>query len=243
MDTVELAGININNLTYDDLNSIIEASVIKENQTLITYANANSINCVYSDSKTKQLLTSFDVIHPDGFGIYAASKFLYGSNGFKERFTGSDYYPLFISKAIKCKWKVFFFGHDKQTLHKIYRNCPGLNICGTNPGYNYTDDDVIDKINSAKPDVLIVGLSFPIQEEWILRNNNKIHTKAVLCVGDGIKVFAGTKKRGPEFLRYLGLEWLIRFLSNPIKYFKRYIIGNPLFLYRIILLKIRKFRG
>ena len=243
MNTIEIAGININILNYDTLNSIIEKSVINDNQTLITYANANSINCVYSDGNTKQLLSSFDVIHPDGIGIFFASRFLYGSKGFTERFTGSDFYPIFISKAIKCKWKVFFFGHDTQTLNKIYECCHDLNISGTNPGYNYTDNDVIEKINSANPDVLIIGLSFPIQEEWILRNKKKIHSKAVLCVGDGIKVFAGTKNRGPQFLRYFGLEWLIRFFTNPLRYFKRYIIGNPLFLYRIILLKIRKFRG
>jgi N-acetylglucosaminyldiphosphoundecaprenol N-acetyl-beta-D-mannosaminyltransferase len=59
-------------------------------------------------------------------------------------------------------------------------------------------------------------------------------------VGDGIKVFAGIKLRGPGFIRAIGMEWFVRFLSNPFKYWKRYIWGNPLFLYRIFRDKMAK---
>lgn len=243
MDKIIIEGLEINNVTYEDLTAKIEDSIKNSTPLLITYANANTINSLYSNGGIKHSLSSFDVIHPDGTGIYLASKFLYGSNGFRERVTGSDYYPLLAEKAIQHKWKIFFFGHDEDTLIKIRRKYPGLNICGSNEGFNYSNEEVINKINSAQPDIVIIGLSFPLQEKWLLENKDKLKLKSVICAGDGIKVFAGSKIRGPKVVRYLGFEWAVRFLTNPIKYFKRYIIGNPLFLYRIISLKIRKFRG
>jgi N-acetylglucosaminyldiphosphoundecaprenol N-acetyl-beta-D-mannosaminyltransferase len=156
------------------------------------------------------------------------------------RFSGPDYY-LFNEQAIKFNWGIFFFGHDDITLRKIALKHPRLRITGYHSGYGFTDEDVIQGINESKPDILIVGLGFPKQEKWILKHLSNIECNAVIAVGDGIKVFAGTKIRGPKFMRSIGMEWFIRLLSNPFRYFKRYVIGNPLFLYRIIKLKIRKF--
>lgn len=239
---IKIAGININNLTYNNFRNLIKEKISGSKLTLITYANANTINSVYNNIELKNIISSFDVIHPDGIGIYLAGKLLYGKHGFGERITGSDFYHIFIEDAIKNNWKLFFFGHDDITLTSIKLKNPGLSVCGIQNGYDYNNDEVLNKINNAAPDVLIVGLSFPIQEKWLVKYKNNLKCKAAICVGDGIKVFAGTKRRGPKIMQILGLEWFIRLLSNPIKMFKRYVIGNPLFLCRIFITKIRKLR-
>jgi N-acetylglucosaminyldiphosphoundecaprenol N-acetyl-beta-D-mannosaminyltransferase len=240
---IEIAGLKINNVSYTELLFIISDSLSNNKKTLITYANANAINLIYKNNSLKGLLNSFDIIHPDGVGMYAASKFLFGDKGFKERITGSDFYPMLITQSVKNNWKLFFFGHDEETLKKIQLAYPQLNICGMAEGYNYNDDEVITQINNSGPDILVIGLSFPKQEKWLIANKAKLSCKICLCTGEGIKVFAGIKTRGPKFFRKIGLEWLFRLLRNPLKYFGRYVIGNPLFLYRIIILKFRKFRG
>jgi exopolysaccharide biosynthesis WecB/TagA/CpsF family protein len=240
-DKIEIAGLGIDNVSYSDLLHTVAGSVTANKKTIITYVNAHTINLIYRDKSLIELLNSFDIIHPDGVGIYAASKFLYGKNGFKERITGSDLYPMLIDTSIKNNYKLFFFGHDEDTLNKIRLNYPALNICGTVEGYEYNDNNVVSAINDSMPDILIIGLSFPKQEKWLITHKDKLNFKVGICVGDGIKVFAGIKRRGPKFLQTLGLEWTARLLLNPVKYFSRYVIGNPLFLYRIIMLKIRKF--
>ena len=154
--------------------------------------------------------------------------------------TGSDLYPVLLKEGLKRNWGFFFFGHDNPTLEKISTLNPQLNIRGTNEGYSFDTENVINRITESNAEILIIGLSFPKQEMWITENKNKINCSVIIAVGDGIKVFAGVKKRGITLVRKLGFEWAIRLINNPLKYWRRYLIGNPLFLYRIIKLKLSK---
>jgi len=233
--------LKIDCVSYSSLLDYISDAIINSQKRNITYCNANTINELYKNKDMISRLNDFDLIHPDGIGIYFASKILFGNEGLKERITGSDFYPLLAAESAKYYRKVFFFGHDDETLSKIEKAYPGLNICAYHKGYNFDNDELINKINLHNPDILIVGLGSPKQENWIFDNKDKLNYRVCLAVGDGIKVFSKTKARGPEILRKIGLEWLFRFITNPIKYWKRYIIGNPLFLYRIFKLKMTKF--
>lgn len=154
-----------------------------------------------------------------------------------ERFAGSDFYLRLISDSISKGRSFFFFGHTLRELDKIKNNYPALNIAGIQEGYNFNTDNVIEKINSANPDIIIIGLSCPIQEVWMYENKSKIKFKVMLAVGDGIKVFSGDKIRGPELLQKAGLEWLVRLFTDPRNNFNRYVIGIPIFLQRIIRFK------
>lgn len=205
---------------------------------IIGYANADSLNKMYNDDELKKIYGTFDLIHPDGIGVYAASRILFGENGLESRLTGSDFYPLLIEESIKNNWKYFFFGHSDAILSEIRSNHPHLNIAGLNEGYNFKDEEVIDKINASKPDIIIIGLSCPIQEKWIYRNKDKLNFKVALNVGDGIKVFAGKKVRGPEIFQKAGLEWFFRLINDPASNFNKYVTGIPLFIYRILKEKV-----
>lgn len=236
-------GIKINFAGYAEiLNNICNAAE-GSGKKIFGYANVNSFNLCYKYPELKNYLNSFDIIHPDGTGIRMGVKFLNKNIKLPERLSGSDFYPLLINKAIKNKYSFYFFGHDNKTLGKIPVLNPELIIKGYSEGYNFKDEDIISDINSANPDILIIGLGTPKQEEWVYKYSSQLNCRVILIVGDGIKVFAGNKKRGPVFMQKAGLEWLYRFITNPVKYFGRYIIGNPLFLYRIFMLKMRKLPG
>lgn len=235
-----IRGISISNIGYSGLLAIIKKSILEGRQTAIAYANANSINSLYEFPELRNWLNRFDIIHPDGSGIRIAARILNKPLTASSKFTGSDLYPLLINEAIRNKFTFYFLGHDSGTLSRISEVNPELIVTGTHEGYNFRDEEVLQDINRNSADILIVGLGTPKQEQWTAANRDKINSKVILCVGEGIKVFAGSKSRGPAFLRSVGLEWLWRFLGNPVKYFRRYIIGNPLFLYRIISTKMRK---
>lgn len=231
---IKIFGTEVADISYADFLNIFIKSISDKERKVIAYANAHTLNLIYTDEKVRKLYSEFDMIHPDGIGIFIASKILYGENGLSQRITGSDFYEILIPESIKRNWSYFFFGHDDDTLGKVKINHPGLMINGTSEGYNFNTEEVITKINDSKADILIIGLSAPKQEYWIRENRGRINASVILAVGEGIKVFAGMKIRGPKIARSAGLEWMFRFLSNPLKNFRKYIIGNNLFLYRML---------
>jgi N-acetylglucosaminyldiphosphoundecaprenol N-acetyl-beta-D-mannosaminyltransferase len=234
-----LYNINLDLTGYSSLINLIIDCVSSKKGLTVSYANANSVNLALKNNNFLNILNRFDIVHHDGIGVYLALKFFKVKN--ISRFTGSDFYEILKGKAVSQKFSCFFFGHDDDTLNGIKQNNPGLIIAGAQNGYNYNSDAVVENIISANPDIIFVGLSQPLQEIWANENKDKLKNKIIICVGDGIKVFAGSKIRGPVFIRRTGFEWLVRLFVNPVKYWKRYLIGNPLFLYRIIKIKIAKF--
>jgi lipopolysaccharide/colanic/teichoic acid biosynthesis glycosyltransferase len=112
---------------------------------------------------------------------------------------------------------------------------PELNICGTQHGYFDEDqtDQVIDQINRANPSVLLVAMGAPLQELWIAKHREKLQVKVAMGVGGLFDFYAGQVARAPLWLREIGLEWCWRILQEPGRMWRRYIIGNPLFLYRV----------
>lgn len=234
---IDFFNIKVSKVTYSTLLNLIESSILNSNVICITYANVNALNTLYNKKELKKLYSKFDIIHPDGIGIYLASRLLYSGNCFKERFAGNDFFPLLIDKAIKNNWSFFFFGDVIDNLKKIELNYPELNVVGYHNGYSY-DESLIEKINDVSSDILIVGLGSPKQEIWIQNNRPLLNTKIILAVGDGIKVFAGVKRRGLIIFRKLGLEWFVRVMQEPRRLWKRYVLGIPLFIIRIMKLKI-----
>ena len=234
-------NLKINPLNYSEIINEIISSIKNQKRISITYANSNTLNKIYNNKTLSEKLNLFDIIHPDGIGIYRATRFLFKNIPGFERMTGSDLYPLLVNECIKNGFSIFFFGHRLKTLNKIQSNLPGLKISGVYEGYGFDNTSLPETIRVSNPAILIVGLGQFKQEDWILANKDKLDVPVILAVGDGIKVFAGTKIRGPAFARRIGLEWFFRLLSNPFKYWFRYTIGNSLFLMRIIKSKMTKF--
>jgi N-acetylglucosaminyldiphosphoundecaprenol N-acetyl-beta-D-mannosaminyltransferase len=236
---VLIFNINIDKLTYFALRQIISNSINENKKIVITYATVATLNFIMNNLSFAKLLSKFDVIHPDGIGIYLASKFLYGKNGLQIRMTGSDFYPLLMHDIEKNNWTTYFLGDTAETIKILKRKTRQLNIVGLHKGFFENKEKIIASFTNIKPDILIVGMGQFKQEEWVIENRYRVNAKVIICVGEGIKVFAGNKKRGPKIMQILGLEWTIRLANNPRKYWKRYLVGIPLFIFRIIKLKIK----
>lgn len=233
LQKIQILGLPIDRLNYSDLINIISQHVNNNTKCTITYANVQNLNVLQSSHGLCNVLNSFDIIHPDGIGIYLASKILYGNNSLKSRFVGSDFFELLNQKLMENNWSVFFFGDEKETLERIRIANPGLNISGTQDGFQFDTNKVIEQINRTKPNIILIGMGFPKQELWIAEHKDKLRYNVIIAIGEALRVFSKTKVRGPVLLRNLGLEWFVRLLHNPKKLWKRYIIGNPLFLCRI----------
>jgi N-acetylglucosaminyldiphosphoundecaprenol N-acetyl-beta-D-mannosaminyltransferase len=239
---VKIFNILISDFNYNNLLQLTQESIVQKTKIAVGYCTAHILNLAYNNNSIRTWLNSFDYLHSDGIGTYLASKILCGKESIKTRITGSDFYPILIREAIKNNWSFYFFGDSNSVLNSIHVNYPQLNIKGIVSGFNYDDKEIIQDINKKDVNVLIVGLGTPLQEEWVSKNKNFLSVNVIFTVGDGIKIFAGTKLRGPIIVQRLGLEWLVRLISNPAKMWKRYLIGIPQFSLRVLLNKIKIFR-
>ena len=125
----------------------------------------------------------------------------------------------------------------------ILKKFTQLNLIGTLNGYTDIESkDIIKKINKEKPHIIWVGMGTPKQEIWINENKAKLNCNVIQAVGDIFSLFANTKVRGPKFFQHLGLEWLFRLLSEPKRFWRRYVLGIPKFLFFVLKEKLSYYK-
>ncbi len=240
---MNISGLNIDNLTYDELLDIIHSTIKNYKKITIAYPSINILNRIQKDNTLKEKLLKFDIIFSDGVGIYIASKFLYGRKGLKSVTKGTDLYFKILEYANKNNLKMFFYGGLKNAglqLSSVLKNTyPYIVNCGIYPD-EWDKNDVIRKINDSKPDILFAGLGTPTQEYFIADNSAGLDVNVMLTIGNGINYISGYMKRAPKWMLKLQLEWLYRLSYEPGRLWKRYLLGIPVFLYRVLLSKFRR---
>ena len=235
---LNIFGVKINCFDYSDLQKSINYSIQNNKQIGICYVNFLTINIAKIDSSFRHKINSTEIIFPDGTGIWLASK-LVDKNTFKKKFNLTDNGFNLLRYIAGKNLSVFLFGGHLKTLDqakiKIQNMEPRLSIVGKLNGYtNKSDEEIVSIINMSNPDVLMVGLGTPKQEEWIFTNKQKLKSKIIISVGDLFRLYAGEKKRGPKIIQILGLEWIVRLISDPKRYSRRYLLGIPKFMIYVV---------
>ncbi len=239
---MKILEIDFGNILLKDLIEIIAAKIANKEKFVVTSPNVHITNIATSRPCFAELINSFSFIHPDGIGIYIASKLLYGKNGLKERSTGTDLYFRIFEEFFNKKF--FLIGGVEDCPERIGKNTvlqneyKPINIAGSI--YKLTDPvKNIDVINNSEADILMVALGTPYQEEWIILNKDKINVPVIIAVGSGLDFLAGVKQRAPLWMQRIGLEWLYRLFQEPKRLWKRYVFGIPVFVFNIIVLKLK----
>ena len=124
----------------------------------------------------------------------------------------------------------------QAAARKLKQRYPGLNVVGVHHGYfdRSENEAVVQKINAAAPDILLVGLGMPLQEYWLMENRHRLDASVALTGGAAFDYVSGRLRRGPRLLVSSGFEWLARLLIDPRRLWRRYLVGNPLFLLRVV---------
>jgi N-acetylglucosaminyldiphosphoundecaprenol N-acetyl-beta-D-mannosaminyltransferase len=240
---VNILGVNILNTSYEDIIILIKNNI--DNREKFSFHNVNvSIILKYcKDDFFKKSLNSFTGLLSDGIGVYWASKILYGKNGLKTRITGTDLYYQILNLANENKLKCFFLGGSNEAIKllpdTLKKKFPNLEISGMLSRETNIEKETKEKIKNSKTDILFVGLGTPLQENWIAEFSNSINIPVQIAIGSGIEFISGAKKRAPAFFRKLGLEWLYRVYLEPGRLWKRYAFGIPIFMFKIIVLKVK----
>lgn len=231
-----------------------ELASLPEGKLLINTINAHSYNTARKDSLFAEALTNGDVLLPDGVSIVKACKWIKAKSLPKERIAGWDLFAFEMEKLereseeLRTKSEeskiVMFMGSSQKVLDLIVKRAaevyPHLKVVTYSPPYKpeFSDEDnkaIIDAIHAANPDLLWIGMTAPKQEKWTYSHWKELNIHChVGSIGAVFDFFAGTMKRAPMWWQDHGLEWLYRLLKEPKRMWRRYIIGNALFLWNMV---------
>ena len=222
---------------------------LQDKKLLINTVNAHSYNTALKDPLFAEALTKGDVLIPDGASIVMACKWLNAKSQPKERIAGWDLFVFEMEKLNARGGKCFFMGSSEKVLALIKEKAaavyPNITVVTYSPPYKpeFSDEDnraIIDAINAAKPDLLWIGMTAPKQEKWAYKHWNELDINCHCgTIGAVFDFFAGTVEREPIWWQEHSLEWLYRLLKEPKRMWRRYIIGNTLFIINIIKEKLR----
>ncbi|MDX3926353.1 MAG: WecB/TagA/CpsF family glycosyltransferase [Shinella sp.] len=223
-----------------------DAASMPIGQTVIAFINANNANLMMRDPQYRAALDR-QIVFPDGHGVDIASLVFHGKK-FPANLNGTDFVPALLTYIAAPK-RVALIGTRPETLlratENFRRHAPWHDFIPVSDGFFDKNDSaaVMEKVREARPDILLVAMGSPVQEKWIDRHVGPGHARLVISVGALFDFMAGDVPRASETVRRLRLEWLFRLLLEPSRLWKRYLVGNPLFLYHVLRYKLSGMAG
>lgn len=226
------------------LTSRRELSSLPDGKLLINTINAHSYNTALKDSLFAEALTKGDALIPDGASVVMACRWLKAKSQPVERIAGWDLFVHEMDRLNRKGGTCFFMGSSEKVLELIRKRAavdyPNIKVETYSPPYKpeFSEEDnkgIIEAINKANPDLLWIGMTAPKQEKWTYTHWKELDIHChVGTIGAVFDFFAGTVERAPLWWQEHGLEWLYRLLKEPKRMWRRYIIGNTLFLKNVI---------
>ena len=237
-ETVDVLGVPIALIEQNEIICFIQKSIEDNRKGWITGINGHALNLTYESSWLKDFYHHAILNCSEGFGVVIAA-FLSGVK-IPKRIVWAEWAYELLQMLEKNDYSLFLLGSIDEVEEKAVEHLctlyPKLRIIGKLNGYFdiSQNDFVIETINRAKPDVVFVALGMPKQEEWIYRNINELNAKIFFPIGALLDYISGMKKRCPNWMSRMGIEWVYRLCTEPKKVWRRYLIGNPLLIWRSI---------
>jgi N-acetylglucosaminyldiphosphoundecaprenol N-acetyl-beta-D-mannosaminyltransferase len=246
MEKILTANIPVHLFTVETLHQTIKNCIEGKSKTLFLHANANLIEL--ANHKEKWLVDFFNksgtYVMCDGAGVQLAARITH--QPIPEKIPYNIWIWDFIKFVASHRFRVFFLGSDQENISKAVSNLrkyePSLIIAGYHHGYfekntnSVQNQEILRFIKDAKADIILVGFGMPIQEKWVKENQENIDCNTIFTCGGAFDFISGKNSVAPYIFRKLYLEWLYRFMLEPIRLFGRAFISNLRFL-KIIFFK------
>lgn len=243
LDPVNILGVHVHRLGMTDLIQAVVQRAKSGARSTVLYANVHVLNTAYGDEGLQRILNQADLVYCDGAGVRLGARLL----GFHlpPRMTGADWIEPLCAACAAEGITLYLLGSRPgvagRAAELLQRRHPALRIAGTQHGYLADPGEctaAITSINAAHAHILLVGMGTPIQERWIAAHRDELEVPVVWGVGALFDFVAGIQPRGPRWMLDSGLEWLYRLCSDPRRLWQRYLVGNPLFILRILRQKL-----
>ena len=249
--SVELFGVEINTVSFDEAVQTVLAWIADEAHAcryLIT-PNINHLVMYQDNQRFREAYADASLVLPDGRYVILLSRML--GCPLAEPVNGSDLVPAVLEAAKDCEKSVSIFllgampGVADRAAAKIVEEWPWIEIVGTySPPLGFETDAEVQKkmltlVNSRSPEILILGISPPKQEIWMLNNADGLNARVAICAGATIDFLAGEKSRAPSWMQRAGLEWVYRTMTEPRRLIPRYF-GDGIAMLKLLLVELRK---
>lgn len=230
--TACILGVNVDRDGMDKAYEKATAFLAGESAKTIYTPNPEIINAALKNDEYRQVLNRADMVVPDGIGVVYASKII--GQPVTERVAGYDLTCRILEYAAENGTKVFIYGGKPGVADAAAQKLSekGVNMVGTMHGYQQDENAVIQAINEADAEFVLVCLGAPKQEIWIDKNKDKTKAKLFIGAGGSVDVIAGNTKRAPEIFIKLNLEWFYRLLKQPSRIGR--MMQLPVFMLKVI---------
>ncbi len=223
----------VNALTLDESVAEVEGIIERGVPTQHVVVNASKVNLMEADPELAEIVNACPLINADGASIVWAAKRL--GVPVTERVAGIDLFLRLVDVAAEKGYGIYLFGAKEEVVAKVKaifeEAYPNLRICGYRNGY-FTEEDeprIVADMAASGADMMFVAFSSPKKERWVHKYLDATGIPFVMGVGGSFDVVAGVTDRAPKWMQDHGLEWFYRFIQEPGRLWKRYIVGNTKF--------------
>ncbi|MDB5597048.1 MAG: glycosyl transferase, WecB/TagA/CpsF family [Hyphomicrobiales bacterium] len=235
-------GIPIHGPDATDIVEYIATGLRQGLRRRVLYANAHLLTLTRDNPKLTSIFREAELVVCDGYGAALAARLLCGRK--LSRQSPPDWIDGLAARAAADERRVFLVGGSDTAIRKaaaeLIRRHPGLILAGAMHGYfdkavgSRESKQVVDAINASRTDILIVGFGMPIQEMWLWENWDKLTCPSAITVGAMFDFLSGEAYRAPRWVTDNGLEWASRLVTEPRRLWRRYLVGLPMLLLRVM---------
>jgi N-acetylglucosaminyldiphosphoundecaprenol N-acetyl-beta-D-mannosaminyltransferase len=240
LPTYSLLGVKITPGTIAELNREVSRLLARDRPGIILSANAHSLNFCSHLTWLAAFYNQADIVYVDGAGIVLGARLL--GYRFPPRTTMDDWGWSAARHLARQGHSLYLLGNPPgvaaQAAARLREHAPGLRVLGSHHGFfqksGPENEAVVAEINRLEPDILMVGLGMPLEQQWIMENHGRLRARVFWEVGSAFQLWADVIPHCPRWVGSLGLNWLFRLLLEPRRLAKRYLWGNTAFLVEIL---------
>ena len=245
---VNILGVGVSAITLSRAVSILEEWIAGSTPHYVCVTGAHGVMESQRDPDLRRIHNEAGLVTPDGMPLVWISH-LKGHTRVR-RVYGPDLMLTFCEVSERKGYRHFFYGGGagvaERLASRLKQRFPRLVIAGTfcppfRPLLPAEDNDIVQRINDARPDIVWVGLSTPKQERWMRAHLGRLTAPVLVGVGAAFDFNAGLKAQAPRWMQRTGLEWLFRLITEPRRLWRRYLLNNPRFVF-LVLLQMLGFR-
>ena len=241
---LDFFGVSVVNTTMDEAVDWIAARAAgaageseSEAKFLLAFVNPDCLNIAHDNARYRTVLQRAARVLPDGIGLQIGCRMR--GLALAANVNGTDLFPRLCERAARDGLSLFLLGARpgvaEAVADNMRRRYPALIVAGTQHGYfaPSEESDLIARINASGARILLVAFGVPRQELWLAEHRDRLRPPVRMGVGGLFDFYSGRIPRAPLWLREIGLEWTWRLAQEPGRMWRRYLLGNPLFLYRV----------
>ena len=242
---VNILGVGVSAINMAMALDFMEWAVVQRLQTYISVCPVSTVLACLDDPTTRRAVNGAGLVTPDGMPVVWLTRA--AGHPHVSRVYGPDLMFDFCARSIGPGYRHYFYGGaegvPEQLVAALTTRFPGLQVAG---GYSppfrpltpKEDAEVVDRINTARPDVVWVGLGSPKQDLWMATHRERLEAPLLVGVGAAFDFYTGRVRQAPRWMMRVGLEWLFRLFQQPRRLWRRYLLGNPRFVVNVILQRV-----